>query len=154
MKRIRSFACLITGLMMIWLFMGGFSGCATLSRETDTAKGPSSGKGAGALPLYQDFGDVAVPKELKVQRQDSTVFRAQGISAGVLSFRGMVELNSLMAFFEKNMVKDKWKLVSSFKSSRSILLYQKENRWCVVTITENDFYTDVEIWVAPLVEVK
>ena len=67
----------------------------------------------------------------------------------MLSLSGRVESSSLIAFFENNMAKDAWKKVSSFKSPRTILMFQKENRWCVINITDGDFSTYVEIWVAP-----
>ena len=79
------------------------------------------------------------------------MFKTPGLSAGVLSLKGRVETSSLIAFFESNMTKDNWKQVSSFKSPRSMLLYQKENRWCVISITATGSMsnTKVEVWVAP-----
>jgi hypothetical protein len=127
------------------------SGCTVLTHKANSLKEESAENKKGPVPLYYDFGDVLIPSELKVQRQNSYVFRTPGLSAGVLSFKGRVEVNSLIIFFENNMVKDNWKPVGSFKSPRSILLYQKENRWCVISISENDFTTDVEIWVAPII---
>jgi hypothetical protein len=47
------------------------------------------------------------------------------------------------------MAKDNWRTVSAFKSPRTLLLFQKENRWCVINITDGDWNTTVEIWVAP-----
>jgi hypothetical protein len=49
------------------------------------------------------------------------------------------------------MVKDDWKNISSFKSERTMLLFQKANRWCVMNITDERFNTYVEIWVAPTI---
>jgi hypothetical protein len=89
------------------------------------------------------------PRQLTVNKKLSFVYRTPGFSAGVLSLKGRVEMNSLLSFFHNNMIKDNWRLVSSFKSMRTIMLFQKENRWCVINITEKDFYTYVEIWVSP-----
>jgi hypothetical protein len=47
------------------------------------------------------------------------------------------------------MAKDNWKLVSSFKSPRTILFFSKMNRICIINITEGKFKSEVEIWVAP-----
>jgi hypothetical protein len=47
------------------------------------------------------------------------------------------------------MVNDNWKNISSFKSERTMLLFQKNHRWCVMNITDEAFNTYVEIWVAP-----
>jgi hypothetical protein len=102
-------------------------------------------------PLYYDFGDVLVPREMKVDQNASFVFRTPGFSAGVLSLKGRVESSSLIAFFENNMANDNWSLVSAFKSYRNILLFKKESRWCVINITEKKMYTYLEIWVSPTI---
>ena len=65
--------------------------------------------------------------------------------------KGAVELGSLIDFFENNMARDNWRAVSTFKSPRTLLLFQKENRWCVINITDDKYSTHVEIWVAPTV---
>ncbi len=128
-----------------------FSGCTAFRSGSQQA---SEGKDiqqptSKNEPIYYDFGDVLVPKQLTVNKKLSFVYRTPGFSAGVLSLKGRVELNSLLAFFQNNMVKDNWRLVSSFKSMRTIMLFQKENRWCVINITEKEYYTYVEIWVSP-----
>jgi len=100
-------------------------------------------------PLYYDFDDVLVPSELKVDRQRSFVYHTDEFTAGVLVLTGRVELNSLIRFFDSNMAKDNWRLLSSFKSPRTILFFTKANRSCIINITEQRFNTEVEIWVAP-----
>lgn len=100
-------------------------------------------------PLYYDFEDVLIPREIKLNAKSSFVYHTSGFTAGVLVFKSKVERNSLIQFFENNMTKDNWQAVSSFKSPRTLLLFQKENRWCVINITDNNWDTLVEIWVAP-----
>jgi hypothetical protein len=102
--------------------------------------------------LYYDFEDVLVPAELKVDKDRSFVYHAQDFRAGLLVLKGRVELNSLIRFFENNMSKDNWRLVSSFKSPRTILFFNKPNRICIINITEKWFSNEVEIWVAPILE--
>ena len=136
----------LTGLMILTaIFLAGCAGSQI--KSDDNAKSATEGQGSSSL--YYDFGDVLVPSELKLEKSGSFVFRTPGLSAGVLSLKGRVEINSLIRFFDVNMAKDNWKLVSSFKSRRSIMLYHKENRWCVINITEEGFYTYAEIWVSP-----
>ena len=60
-----------------------------------------------------------------------------------------MDTDSLISFFQNNMAKDNWKMVSYFKSPKSIMLFRKETRWSVINITEETFYTYAEIWVAP-----
>ena len=150
MKQTRINLTLMMLVLMILAFFLAVSGCSgTQTKGSGPSSSASASKDEGPVPLYYDFGDVLVPSELKIDKKNSFVFQTPGLSAGVLSLSGRVESSSLIAFFENNMAKDAWKKVSSFKSPRTILMFQKENRWCVINITDGDFSTDVEIWVAP-----
>jgi len=122
---------------------------ACSSTPQKTAGGGAGEKEGNNSPLYYDFEDVLVPRELKLNTESSFVYHSSGLTAGVLVFRSEVERNSLIQFFENNMTKDNWQYVSSFKSPRTLLLFKKENRWCVINITANKWDTWVEIWVAP-----
>jgi hypothetical protein len=127
------------------------NGCAhfTKGSEDEGMKPQDTGF---APPIYYDFGDVRLPEELRVDNTASFVYRTAGFSAGVLVLEGRVELYSLIGFFEKNMATENWKFISSFKSPRTIMLFQKETRWCVINITEGKLKTVVEIWVAPTMD--
>ena len=125
------------------------SGCSSLTKKDDKATAPSAKSDSGVPALYYDFGDVLVPKELKVDKKSSFIYQTAGFSAGVLVLKGRIETSSLISFFEKNMTKDDWRMISSFKSERTMLLFQKAHRWCVMNITDESFNTYVEIWVAP-----
>ena len=144
---------ILTGIIMMTAFLILFSGCSGTQIKADTSPAAATESATkmekGPTPLYYDFGDVLIPSELKVDRNASFVFRTPGFSAGVLSLKGRVEINSLIKFFDANMVKDNWRLVSSFKSRRTIMLFHKGNRWCVINITEKNYYTYAEVWVSP-----
>ncbi len=48
------------------------------------------------------------------------------------------------------MAKDNWKAITSFKTpKKAILLFQKQTRYCVINIIEDQFNTHVEVGVAP-----
>lgn len=143
-SNIQAFALVCVALMVF------ISGCAALSQDENSALSSASvQKENQDLPSYYDFGDVLVPKELKVKNKKSFIYKTTGLPAGVLALSGRVELSSMCAFFENNMVKDNWKLVSMFKSPHTLMLFQKQNRWCVINIIDGMIFTDVEIWVAP-----
>lgn len=135
------------GVMLSALFLL-INGCAHLSQEEEEEIAGYQDKGF-APPIYYDFGDVRLPEELKVDNKSSFVYRTTGFSSGVLVLEGRVELYSLITFFENSMPGDNWKFISSFKSPRTLMLFQKESRWCVINITEGSLNTLVEIWVAP-----
>jgi len=122
--------------------------CASTPKATDGSDAKE--KNQQDAPLYYDFSDVLIPRELKLDVNSSFVYHSAGLTAGILAFKSKVELNSMVEFFENNMAKDNWQPVGTFKSPRTLLLFQKENRWCVINITDNKWDTLVEIWVAPL----
>lgn len=128
------------------------SGCAGgKSKKSADGSKVTAPKEQGPAPLYYDFGDVLIPNELKVNKKESFVYKTSGFSAGVLSLNGRVTISALIAFFENNMQKDNWRTVSSFKSPRTVMLFQKESRWCIINMSEKDFRTYVEVWVAPTI---
>ena len=137
--------------IMIFLITIVFStgGCSSTSKKEDNATAPASSPNAVASAQYYDFDDVLVPEKLKVDKKSSFTYKTEEFTAGVLVLRGRVETGSLISFFETNMVNDNWSIISSFKSKRTMLLYQKAHRWCVINITDGEYNTFVEIWVAP-----
>jgi hypothetical protein len=145
----RGYRMVLTAVLVLAVTLG-MAGCAGFKKQAGgSPPDAETEKAEGPVPLYYDFGDVLIPSELKLDKNTSFVFKTPGMSAGVLALSGRVEINSLITFFETNMAKDNWQQVASFKSSRTIMLFQKENRWCVINITDRDFSTAVEIWVAP-----
>ena len=135
----------IFGVLTVLVLFG--SACSSTPKTTDGSEARE--KDEKNAPLYYDFDDVLVPRELKLNTKASFVYQTSGLTAGVLVFTSKVERSSLIQFFENNMAKDNWQAVSSFKSPRTLLLFQKENRWCVINVTDNKWDTLVEIWAAP-----
>lgn len=144
------FAETLKGSMLIMaVIMLVLTGCSTLKKDdkaTTTTTAPPTRKDT---PVYFDFDDILIPKELKVERDDSFVYQTAGFTVGVLTLKARVDFSSLITFFEKNMPKDNWRMISQFKSPNTMMLFQKENRWAVIEISEGTYYTNVKIWVAP-----
>ncbi len=152
-------------VLFLMLVMAGFllftSGCVgsklrkknnqiKIAEQTDKPK--KTQKSRASVPVYYDFGDVLIPGELKMDRRSTFIYQTAGFTSGVLSLAGRVEFSSLITFFENNMAKDNWRFLSSFKSPRTILLFEKQNRVCVIYLTDREYKVNVEIWVAPAVE--
>jgi len=130
LKRVKS-VILCIGIVICLIFV--ITGCSTLPSERSTSESYETSRQKNKTdPLYYDFGDVLIPRELKVDRKSSFIYTTSGYSAGVLVLKGRVELGYLISFFEKNMAKDNWRLISSFKSSRTIMLLQKQTRCCLI----------------------
>ncbi len=128
--------------------------CAQMQTGGNETNAPA---GADAPPpdaasnsdFYYDFDDILVPKEMELQTNDSFILETPEYKHGVMVFTGKVEMLSLTNFFINNMIKDNWALMSAFKSSRTILLFEKPNRYCIINLTDGKFDTLLEIWVSP-----
>ena len=146
MKRKIHFSILVYcfGIMTLLLLVAA---CSSTLQTTDGSDAKENDP--KKAPLYYDFGDVLIPSELELDVNSSFVYHTSGFTAGILAFKSKAELGSMVAFFENNMAKDNWQAVSTFKSPRTLLLFQKETRWCVINITDGSWDTLVEIWVAP-----
>lgn len=141
-------------LLLALAAMMVLSGCSGLgSQKRSSSSDPAqSKKSAKKTTIYYDFGDVLLPNQLSVDNSNSFVLSASGLTAGVLSLKGRVEVNSLIRFFESKMPNDGWTLVNKFRGLRNMLLFTKQNRNCVITLDEGKFNTLVEIWVAPTIQ--
>ncbi|MDJ0830816.1 MAG: hypothetical protein QNI92_13260 [Desulfobacterales bacterium] len=137
----------IMSRIVLAVFLVGLTACTITKGEAQNK--PASAKPKGVAPRYHDFDDVLVPGELKRDAKSSFTINTPGSTTGVLALKGRVDTSSLVVFFENNMLKDNWEPVSAFKSSRTILLYYKANRWCIIHIEESGFSTLTEVWVAP-----
>lgn len=144
----RIFAIGAAAILLAAIFMLG--GCSVM-QSRQGAPSPSQPAEDKPKTIYYDFSDILLPSELKVNKTDTFVFHIPGLTAGVLSLKGRLEANSLIAFFENKMPLDGWQAVGSFKGTRSMLLFRKPARWCAINVTKTQFNTQVEIWVAPTV---
>lgn len=138
----------------IWL-----TGCTQIfsgkkSSEPQTSKvsseiQPTSPVSKKTTAVYYDFEDVLIPLELKVVQDKSVIVSTPGFTSGILVLKGRVERRSLINFFNNNMQKDNWSIVSQIKSpGNSIMVYEKTSRCAVITIKTEHFNTWVEVGVA------
>ncbi len=155
MADLRRFRILV-GISVLLFIFTVFLGCARLkamSKSPERPKPAARKQDKTPAPLYYDFEDVLVPSELKVDKKRSFIYHTSDFTAGVLILTGRVEMNSLIRFFDNNMAKDNWRLISSFKMGiRTIMFFDKPNRGCIININEKQFKTEVEVWVAPTME--
>ena len=141
----------VWGLVAI-VAMVFISGCSMLKRRDGSSAGEAGNSTAAtSKDIYLDFDDVLIPEDMPRDKERTFVFRIGALTAGVLVLKGRVSPETLITFFESNMSRDNWKAISSFRSPRSLLIYEKEERWCIITITEDDFdhKTRAEIWLTP-----
>lgn len=147
----------LKGLLVVVSFVAlvSFSGCMGLTSSGDTEKKTKAqpAKSRKTTAVYYDFEDVLIPKELEVVEDYTMVVSTPGYTSGIMAFKGRVEKRSLFNFFNNNMMKDNWSVVTQIKSpGTTIMVFDKASRCSVITIKDKNFYTYVEVGVAPTVE--
>ncbi|MBF0231510.1 MAG: hypothetical protein HQK62_13475 [Desulfamplus sp.] len=127
------------------------SGCSNSmlsgSKQKMTPKGSKQ-----ANAVYYDFEDILVPKEMKIDNSSTVVVSTPGQTSGIITLKGRIDKTSLLKFFNSNMQKDNWNIVSQIRSpAATILVFQKVSRCAVITLRDREYYTYAEIGVAPSV---
>jgi hypothetical protein len=113
---------------------------ATAKKSTDDPK---------KLPDLKEFGDVMIPREMDIDKDASFITQRGGINVGLLRLSGRVESRSLMRYFQNNMGNDGWRMVSQFQAPQSLMVFEKENRLCLIAVEDSTFQTFVDVWVVP-----
>ncbi len=98
---------------------------------------------------YYDFSDILIPQEMKLDADASLLFETTNLKAGRICFKGWVDPVSLFSFFKENMPRDQWKLRSYFKYGVYMLVFEKPDRDCIISIHKRAFSTWLEVWVTP-----
>jgi len=121
----------------------------SVAGATPAASSASTTAASGPRPLFYDFPDIPTPQELDLQAQESYVVQSGSIKTGILTLRGRVEINSLISFFQMAMPREQWKPKGFFRYQRSVLIFEKSDKTCVIRLYEGTIYTYVEIFVTP-----
>jgi hypothetical protein len=69
---------------------------------------------------------------------------------GLLTLEGRVDPDSLAAFFQNNLPRYGWKPMTSLKDRDHVLVFVKDDRTCLITISEGWFTTVCEVRVGLL----
>ncbi|WP_291323420.1 hypothetical protein [Desulfonatronospira sp.] len=98
---------------------------------------------------YYDFQDIPIPREMKINRDESILFESKGLKAGMLTYSGRVDSDSLFDYFHISMPNENWELLSYIKYGTQILTFAKDNRLCIIRIIEGRLRTELQIWISP-----
>lgn len=99
---------------------------------------------------FFQFNDIPIPSEINVQAKNSYVFQSGQIKMGFLTLRGRVDSNSMINFFVVALPREGWRLKAQFRCNRSLLIFDKSDKVCVILMKEETYYTYVEIYVSPV----
>ncbi len=111
---------------------------------------PRGGDAAPVVgPTHSEFPDIALPGEMEVDNDDSFIVQSGAQKIGILVIRGRVDSRSLVGFFQAGMPRDGWKPRGGFQYMRSVLVYEKSGKICIINVFEKAYYTYAEIYVSP-----
>lgn len=116
--------------------------CACTGMNTTRANdAPASNAGTQAETYdnpnyYYLFDDILVPNGMEHTADDDFSFDTQQFKAGIQVFQGRVVFDDLVNFFQNNMVKDGWRKVSSVRSKKSILIFEKSNKAAIIELQD------------------
>jgi len=139
-----------TPRLLLILFVFVLASCSTkfTNGNGDDTADPAV-TSSGQANYYHDFDDILVPRDMKLLPSSSFVVETPGVKAGMLVFRGRVDPVSLTTFFTNNMLKDGWRMSSTFRYQRTIMVFTKPDRDCIINIQDGRIFTRMEIWIAP-----
>jgi hypothetical protein len=131
--------------MFCLFFLLVVSGCAkVIQSQSGGAETPTP------IVTIREFPDVPIPTDLKLEEKESFVYVAPGLATGLLVYHGNVEYDSLVRFFDENLIQNGWVLRASLKYPQTLLFYQKESSVCLINIKPAALKMRVEIWLAPI----
>ena len=143
------------GAMALFLLLTACSGLesgllsATGTAAANQATAKKSTDDPKKLPDLKEFGDVMIPRDMDVNKDASFIYNRGGINAGLLRLSGRVDSRSLLRYFQNNMANDGWRMISQFQAPQSLMVFEKENRLCLIAVEDSTFQTFADIWVVP-----
>ncbi len=132
---------------ILFMFMAGLtvglSGCAELFSSSSS----SAQEGTGNV-YYADFPDVPIPSEMELNSGKSQVAKSgAGNVIGYLEFSGSAAWDSLINACASNLTRDGWSVMGLFRGERSLIVADKMDRVCVISIFDGFPSTTMNVWV-------
>ena len=123
----------------------GLGGCINSGSE-----GGSDPISTGLNYYYDEFADVAIPREMTPEKKETFItFSADGVKLGTQIVSGRVEMASLVNAMQGHMARDGWSLRSVFRSTRSVMIFERADRICSIYIADGVIDTTMLIFVSP-----
>lgn len=139
-------------VVVLGFFISGCMGDKFSKQPEQVQSSDIQPKSKKTTAVYYDFEDILIPKELSIMDNRTVVISTPGFTSGIIALKGWIDRRSLFSFFVNNMQKDNWSVLTQIKSpGTTIMVFQKASRTAVITIRDEQFYTHVEVGVAPTV---
>ena len=125
---------LLSGLIVA---VSACSGLNTTHANTDPAQSQGGQAETYENPnYYYLFDDILIPNGMDHATDEDFSFDTQQFKAGIQIFQGRVVFDDLINFFQNNMIKDGWRKVSSVRSKKSILVFEKSNKAAIIELED------------------
>jgi hypothetical protein len=123
------------------------TGCETLEEMT-TQKPPSP---PPPPELVYPFSDIPIPNGFDQDHTKSFVYESGSgtVKVGRFIYSGWSKLDTVISFFQNEMVNKGWSLVNSIKHEITVLNYEKEGWVCSVMIKSTLGQAFIEIQAGP-----
>lgn len=96
-----------------------------------------------------EFDDIPIPKDMEIKNGYTEISQTDNLKTGHLRFTGRVEWLSLINACSYNMHQQNWIPIAIFKSPQGLLVFRKDERVCVIVITDSFPNTLMRVWVSP-----
>ncbi len=97
---------------------------------------PEEKKDINIDPSNLKFEDIPIPKNFKIDIDDSFVFKNDFLRVGIVRYssKGKGDITTVTNFFKKQMPMYDWEIISSIEYFKSILTFSKDDQSSVVII--------------------
>ncbi len=126
--------------------LGALAGCVSTAKKD---QGATSSE-AGIRVAFSDFEDVPLPSKVSPNKRKTQLYSAGKGKVGLLTLEGRVDPDSLAAFFRNNLPRYGWKPMTFLKDRDYALVFVKDERMCLISISEGWFTTVCEVRVGML----
>lgn len=99
--------------------------------------------------FFGEFTDIPIPKEMNSCIETTIITTPNNIVTGAQVYKGRVELTSLIKVMKNYMRGSGWGLQASTRASKSLLIFEKEDRYCTIYILDGSIFTEMQVFVAP-----
>ncbi len=96
---------------------------------------------------YGHFSDIPIPVDMEKDVNTSKVAFYNQQVFGIEKYEGRVEIVSLSTAMEHNLLKNKWSLVAKEHDDKIMQVFQKENRFAIITYYNQTLTTGMDVWV-------
>lgn len=124
----------IVGKVLAALFLFFLSACAASPKAPPQFPAPVRGP-----------GDIPIPVGFEKIEKDSVLITIGEFEAGLVVYQGEREPSWIVDFYREVLPEEGWKLVASFISNDSILVFTKNRQACVISVSGDPSSSRLEV---------